>query len=549
LRVRGEREYQVAPLALPVGDVVTGDHLAASPAGALMLDRAREVSPHLSLDAADVRALSVLCHRMAGLPLAIELAAAHLRLLGPQGLLRRLEDLTASAGARDLPARQRSMRATLDWSYGLLEPDQQTLFRLLGIFRAGAEPQSVEDLVELSGELRRATVLNVLEGLLEQSLVVVRTDPAGQDRIDMLEPVAQYARSRLVGAEAARAARAHARVYRRLAERAAAGYERADQVSWLARTAADEANLLVAIDRSLDLGDGDTAGRITWAMWLYWWLRGQPNVGRRRAERCLAAELAPAVRGRVHLAAATMSYAAGDLPTGGRHWAKAFRIGAQEHDPEIGCKGRAGTGLAALAAGHLERAAEDFHASLPLAIEAGEAGTWMRSLVHVWLGTVLLLRGNTAGAVIEMRRGLELARDRGDRLATYVALYNLGQAAIAAGDQRQARIHLEEGITLSEHTQDMANLAYFLESLAVVEAADAAPRRLAVLLGAAQSLREEVGADIYGYYLPDEALRRAAAQSARNALGQDVYDDAVDHGRALNPHEAVQFALDPALAP
>jgi tetratricopeptide (TPR) repeat protein len=238
-----------------------------------------------------------------------------------------------------------------------------------------------------------------------------------------------------------------------------------------------------------------------------------------------------------------MSYAAGDFTASGQHWAEAFRLGTELDDSEVGCKGRAGTGLAALAAGDLETSADRFQEALHLGVAAGEAGIWLRSLVHVWLGTVRLLQGNSGQAVAEIRRGLDLARARGDRLSTYVALYNLAQAAIAASDHPAARQHLEEGIRLSEQTRDMANLAYFLDTLAVVESAEGQAQRVPVLVGAAQSLRETVGAQVYGYYIPDESLRAAAEAAARAQLGDDAFDDAVDSGRAMAPPDIVRLAL------
>ena len=172
-------------------------------------------------------------------------------------------------------------------------------------------------------------------------------------------------------------------------------------------------------------------------------------------------------------------------------------------------------------------------------------GVWLRSLIHVWLGTIQLLRSDPGGAAPEIERGLELARRRRDRLATYVALYNLAQAAISLGDHPAARAHLSEGITLSQQTLDAANLAYFLEALAVVESAEQAPDRVAVLSGAAQALRETMEGKIYGYYLPDESLRERAEEQARTVLGDDAYDDAVDVGRGLDLAGSVTFALNP----
>ena len=252
LRVRGECEYGVNPLVLPSADVGSTEELAMSPAGALVLDRARALSPRSEMAPEDVRALAELCHRLAGLPLAIELACAHLRLLTPPTLLDRLNDITSTSSARDLPERQRTMRATLDWSYGLLSPDQQRLFRLLGVFRGGATLEAVEDVAGAVEDGLDGKVLGLLGQLVEQSLVVVRAGVDGQLRYDQLEPVAQYSRSLLVGDEASRACGAHAQVFLAMAERAAVGYEKADQVTWLGRSEAEEANLHVAIDRSLD---------------------------------------------------------------------------------------------------------------------------------------------------------------------------------------------------------------------------------------------------------------------------------------------------------
>jgi predicted ATPase/transcriptional regulator with XRE-family HTH domain/Flp pilus assembly protein TadD len=539
LRVRGEQEYVVDPLTLPAPEVASVDSLASSASGAFVLHRAREVS-HLVLTDGDVQALGELCRRLAGIPLAIELATAHLRLLAPQTLVERLDQVTASS-QRDLPARQRTMRATLDWSYRLLSVEEQALFRLLSVFRGGATLTAVEEVADRSGHARSEDVLGLLEGLAEQSLLVARSGEGLGRRYDMLEPVAQYARSLLVGDEAIRAVRSHAAVFLELAEQAAAGYEGADQLLWLDRIEADEANLLVAIDRSLDGADGETAGRITWAMWLYWWLRSKPLVGLKRALRCLTADLPPHVLARVHLAAATTSYAAGQVPASGEHWERAFLLAAEHHDIEIVGAARAGTGLAALALGDLNKAEELLREALPLTEQAGDM--WMTSLIHTWLGTILLVRDDPASATVEIGRGLELARGRGDRLAIYVALYNLAQAAIAQEDHAGARTHLTEGIALSEENHDVANLAYFLELLAIVESAENAADRVPVLLGAAQSLHETTDNKSYGYYLPDESLRQQVEQRTRQTLGDGAYADAFEAGRGFDVNDIVLFAL------
>jgi predicted ATPase len=208
LRVRGETEYPVSPLALPPGGAPDPAQVAASPACSLFLDRARSVAPGFALTGANAAAVAAICRRLAGIPLALELAAARTRVLDPEALLARLDEAMARGGARDLPERQQTMRATLDWSHGLLRPEEQRLFRRLSVFTGGFTLDAAEAVAgDADGE---ADVLGLLEGLVEQSLVVVRSDQDGRLRYGMLEPIAQYARSVLEEPEATDAGRAHA---------------------------------------------------------------------------------------------------------------------------------------------------------------------------------------------------------------------------------------------------------------------------------------------------------------------------------------------------
>ncbi len=182
------------------------------------------------------------------------------------------------------------------------------------------------------------------------------------------------------------------------------------------------------------------------------------------------------------------------------------------------------------------------HEALPLTEQAEDV--WMTSLIHVWLDTILLARGDPARATMEISDGLTLARGRGDRLAIYVALYNLAQAAIVQGHSAQAWRHLVEGIELSEQNHDVANLAYFLEALALVESAEQAADRVPVLLGAAaQALHERTDHKSYGYYRPDESLRERVEQQTRQALGVDAYAETLQVGRDLDVDGVVRFAL------
>lgn len=542
LRVRGEHEYAVAPLELPAADEHDLDRLAASPAGALLLERARAVAPDLPLGPDDVAALAETCRRLAGLPLALELAAARARLLDPRTLLRRLDEAPASP-ARDLPSRHQTMRATLDWSYHLLDEPSQAAFRLLGVFHGGATLEAFEAVA--ARVLPAGTdAVATLEALVEQSLVVVRPGSDGRRRFAMLEPVAQYARSILEGPERERAVAAHTEYVLDLAERASDGYLLGDQVAWLARMEAEEANVGAAFERAVAARNGLVAGRLTWSMWLFWWLRGQLDEGLHWALTSLDLPASPRVHAYASLTAAAMMFAADRYEESAARWATAGRYAQEHDDADVMAQALAGDGLVRLATGDLKGAEASFRAAVDEPTSGTLVTQWLKGLCHAWLGTTRLLGGDRAGATEAACAGLAAAYERGDRLAAYIALFTLAQAAIVDGEHDAARAHLDEGIRLSGETRDLANLAFFLEALGVVESASGRHERVAVLMGAAEGLREEVGARIYGYYQPDERLIRDAVATARRALGEDAYEDAADAGRSLGPTGAVRAALD-----
>jgi hypothetical protein len=238
-----------------------------------------------------------------------------------------------------------------------------------------------------------------------------------------------------------------------------------------------------------------------------------------------------------------MAFAQGDLEPSGAWWRQAGQLATAAGDLEGEAFASAGQGLVALAGGRASAAEPFFVAALGLADQVGPTTDWLAALTHMWLGTVRLVSGDPRGAIPHIRRGLASARRRGDRLATYVALFGLVQAELAEGRPAAAREHLIEGIELSEETGDLANLAFFVESLAVVEGASGAHARAAVLLGAAQGLRDRVGSEVYGYYLPNPALRAQVETDARAELGDDALAEALAAGAGLAVRDVVAVAL------
>ena len=533
LRVRGEREYAVGPLALPASTrSAAAAGVADSSSGKLFLERARAVSSSFEITAENAAAVATICWRLGGLPLALELAAAKVRFLDPAALLPRLDQALSTAWARDLPERQRTMRATLDWSYDLLDIPVQRLFRRLSVFVGGFSLEAAEAVDEdgISGET-----------LVEQSLVFVDAGD-GEIRYGMLEPVRQYASAKLGESEESGAsARHHAEHFLQFAERVAPelwGYE---QAAWFDRLEREGGNLRAAISWSLDAGEHEIAARFCWALWIFWWARGYHQEGRAWTEEALGGRISPAMRSRVLSVAASMAYAQGDYEPAGAYWQEALRISVDEEDALAEGYARAGTGLFEMSRSDFEAAERCFQEALPIFQEHGEE--FMGSLVCTWTGTTFLARGEPETARRTLEEGLESARRRGNSLGTYVALYNLAQLALVGGDLALAADALRQGVELSEWTRDLANLAHFMEALATVAALRGEAKRAALLLGAADGALLGVGAPVYNFYVTDPALRERTVADARSALGEAIFEEIRARGESMTFDDAVRYAL------
>ena len=543
LRLRAEIEYQVPPLSLPSSSrTLSADEVLDSASGALFVERAGASagSYGFALTEANASDVASICWRLAGLPLALELAAAKARLLEPAALLSRLDEALSASWSRDLPERQRTMRATLDWSYELLEEPQQRLLRELSVF-AGSFTLEAAEAVGDAPKGAQST-LESLGALVEQSLVLARRETGHEGRYRMLEPVRQYAAERLgEGEEAAGARRRHAVFFLELAERASAELWGPSQGELLERLDRDHDNLRSAISWALQTDETEIAGRMCWALWLFWWIRGYHREGRGLSEAALDRDLAGLVRTRVLPVAAAMAYTEDDFETAERHWREGLILSVREGDTLGEGYSRAGAGLAELVRGDYEKAGESFEAALPI-LEYCEDEA-LATLVSIWLGTTLLMRGDPSGAERSIRQGLSSARSREDALCIYVALYNMAQLALSRGELESATKSLLEGVELSEHTRDRANLAHFLDALADVAALSQMAERAAVLTGAAANILREVGAPVYNFYRPDPALQGRAIQESRAALGAAEFEALRERGESMSFEQAVRYAL------
>jgi hypothetical protein len=483
--------------------------------------------------------LTTLCQRLAGIPLAIELAAARVRLLSPAAILERLGDVLASEGARDLPPRQRTMRAAIDWSVDLLSDEERLAFPRLSVFVGGFGIESAEAV--LADVVGPGRALAVVDSLVEQSLVVVDPHSDLGPRFRLLEPVAQYAAD-LLSPEDTRAARdAHLAHHLAVAASYAPSLRGRGTRETLQRIELDHANFVAALEWAVGSGRPDEAGWLGWHLWLFWWVRGALREGRRLMERVVAADVDDRVRVRAESVVGAMAFAQGDL-AGASIWTKAADLARRAGDLEGWAHAHGGNGLLALASDDLDGAAAIMRETIGICEKGGLAGEWMWSLSHVWLGTVELLRGDPVAAARLVDFALEAGRRRHDPLAVYIALFTAVQISLVQGDPGRAREQIAEGVRLSLDTGDHANLAYFLDALAVVEATAGDPAQVGVLRGAAAQLRAGIGANVYGYYRPDEAQLLKAEEAAREARGPAQYDDDVARGQALTVQQMVALA-------
>jgi predicted ATPase/DNA-binding XRE family transcriptional regulator len=543
LHVRGEQEYSVMPLALPASTRSPSvEEVVNSPSGRLFLERARAASPAFSITEDNAAAVAAICWRLAGLPLALELAAAKMTFLDPATLLSRLDRALSTGSTRDVPDRQRTLRATLDWSYDLLSGPHQALFRMLSVFN-GDFSLDAADAVGAAGVVGSEEILDLLGGLAEQSLVVAEVAGGQGVRYRMLEPVRQYAYEKLeVHKEVEETRRRHAGFFLALAERADPEVRGPRQVEWLERLERENDNLRAAMSWALSAGDYDTAARLGWALHTFWLVRGHHREERRWMEAAFEHELSPALRIRALHVAGSMAYSQGDYPAAEEYFQEALCLSRREGDMLAEGHGWGGVALVEIVRPDYEAAASHLEKAIVIFERCDEE--YLASALRVILGAVLLARGEGEPAERTFEDGLASARRLEIPSLTYITLYNSAQSALAQWDREKAGRLLREGIEWSERTKDRANLAYFLEALAAVTELGGEAERSALLLGAAEGLLEEVGARVYNYYIPDRSLYERTVTTLRSQLGEEGFEQTRAEGRAMDFDQTVEYALE-----
>ena len=577
LRVRAEQQFRVPPLAVPTSARPTVEEVGGCAAVRLFVERAQAVQPAFELSAANVEAVAQICRRLDGIPLAIGLAAAWVPLLPPRALLNRLSSRLGvlTRGAHDLPARQQTLRAAIDWSYDLLSEQEQTLFRRIGIFSGGATLEAVEAICLPSTEDAAQWAGDVLDGvasLLDKSLLL-QTTSTDEPRFGMLETLREYARERLesVG-EITSLRRAHATYFLTRAEESLPAF-RTRQKTWLERWEREHDNVRAALDWARESGEIESGLRLAGALWRFWYLRGHLSEGMRWLGELLdqPAAVAPPVRAEALRGAAGLASEQGDLARGAvwcqgalalyremgdgtgvadtlnllgnitREQGAYDRATAFYEDSLALCQERHDTvgvavalnnlGTTARAQGDLARARALYEQSLALRRETDDQQGIARTLSN--LGNVARAQGDLARAAAFLAQSLALCRDLGHKQHSARALIALGDVARLQGDTIQATARYTEGLALSHAVDDRWQMAFALEGMARIALARGAAARAVRLLARVALLREQCEAALLG---AEQAAFEDAVAAARSKLAGDAFADAW-HGGETQPLE------------
>lgn len=468
LRVYGEQVFRVAPLSLPnPAAQLSAEILVQSAAVALFTARAQAVDHTFSLTDDNAQTVAALCRHLDGLPLAIELAAARILLYSPYALLTHLRNHVhvLTGGPRDMPLRHQTLRAAIDWSYHLLRPEEQRLFRHLGIFMGGCTAIAITAICVEVGDVRQP-VLDQLAALLDKSLVQRGTADAAEERFNLLETIRDYALAQTQeDPEGAAVEQRHMYYYLEFAETAQAHLGHSEQQLWMSRLEIEQPNLRVALRRALSLGANAAALRLVSALWKFWHMRGHQREGLEWIDAVLAQQSSErtAQHAWALYGAGWLRYDQGDTGRAGAHFEESLGLFRQAGDAHGTGLTLHGIGELALVQGAYQHAHQVFAESLMLFRSLGDTEEIAWSLDH--LGRSLLYQGDAACAAQLFEEELTLFRAIAHGWGIAYALTNLGGAKLALGQLDQAHTFLTAGLSQHQRLDNQRGRAAVLVQL------------------------------------------------------------------------------------
>ena len=557
LQISGEYRFPVQGLDFPDAAVRDLAAIARSGAVQLFLARARMVEPGFALSAQNSAALIELCRRLSGNPLALELAAARLPLLPLPALVERLSPALPllTGGSRDLPPRLRTMADAISWSHDLLQPAEAALFRHLCVCQGGfslglAEALGEAQVYESGGS--SLTLVNdrfsALGALVDHALVQRENSLADEPRYTILEVVREYGAAKLAEHHELTAARqAHALWCTGFAEEAMAHVRGPDRSAWLRKLDLEQDNLRAALSWSISADLPEVGVRLAGALWWYWFHRGAWNEGRRWLGQALATSAGRAVSpasARAHLGAGMLAWAQGSYATAREHLTSSLACWrANPADPEIGYTlGFLSECLLALGEVNAARP----HAEESLLVLDASSDRWGQGFARINLGNLARAQGEMQTATAHYETAVTILRVVGDPWLLALPLRNLARFALQSGNLARAETLQREALALLQEPEERWYLSRSFDELATIAAARGNARRAARLLGAAQSLRDAIGAPLMPHYQEEHAR---VLESVRAQLGS-AFTAVYTAGSQLPLSKAIMDALaDPERDP
>jgi predicted ATPase/DNA-binding SARP family transcriptional activator len=518
LRLAGEHEYPVPPLALP-GEGADFEALVENDAVRLFAGRARAVDPGFELDDGNAAAVGRVCERLDGLPLAIELAAARSKLLPPEAMNQRLEralDLLVG-GAQDLPDRQRTLRATLEWSHGLLDETGRTLLARLAAFSGGWTLEAAETVCGEDG----LDVLDTLASLVDKSLVRSLRRPSGEARFTMLETIREFALELLeASGEAETVHLRHCEhILARVEEGSAAWHAGADpHLSLFPILDEEHANLRAALTWAGAAGQTELEVRLACAARWWWVVQGHLSEGRSFFDAAFehTVDAPKELRARALVHGFLFPFRQGDTRLAKALVEESLDLYRELGNEEEVARAIAELGGIAIADGDLDTAAARYEEAAPLFRDQGHPSRVAAALGN--LGTIAHMRHDYATAVGYYEKAIELATETGDVDGAAVNFHNLARSELARGRAGEGLEALRESLAIARRIGYREVIAYCLGGLAELAMIEADPERAATMLGASDHLFAEIGA----IPSPDEAqVQERVAAYVVDALGAD----------------------------
>jgi predicted ATPase/class 3 adenylate cyclase len=539
LRVQGEQEFHVLPLPLPgPEDQRNLERLTTCESVMLFAERAAAVRPGFRVTEESAPAVAEIASRLDGLPLALELAASRVKVLGPQELRRRLEQRLPllTGGARDLPERQRTLRDAIEWSHDLLSADEQRLFARLSVFAGGW-------MLDAAEAVCGPDALDGLTSLVDASLVRRRELDDGSTRFRMLETLREYASERLAASgEEAEVRQHHARYVHDLVEEAKGQLTREHQGAWIERLEREHDNVRTALDWAENVGDAEMAVGIAAAVWRFWQQRGYLAEARARTERLLDF---PEVeeRGRLRAVAlgtlGSVAYWQGDYQRMAPLYEEELDIARELGDRWLLAEALNNASFIPLVRGELGRVQSVLEDALVEAQAVGDRV--LEASIRNGLAFQHMLRGDHPAAIAAIHEVIALHREAGDRMFLAETLLALAAVEYLTEDPESARRHIRESMLINLDIGYVMGVAVTFLPMALAAAKQGRYARAATLVGAAHRWRDELGGGPPTYVMD---LFGDPEVLARDHLSTEEFERAMAEGRGMSFDQAVAFALE-----